>query len=200
MGCAMDLRGLAVMVLWLLICGIAVAAAAEDAQTTPIYSPWTKFCLKNADEPNARQVCFTNKEAHTGPGAAAVAVVLIEPEGEQRKILRVTLPLGMQLIQGTRLIIDQDQPLTAPYVLCIAPGCMSDYVATSDMIAEMKKGQQLDVQAIASTAQPINMPFSLADFAKAYDGPPIDPKSLEEQQQKLQAELALRAQRGGDQR
>jgi invasion protein IalB len=190
----MDLRNLAVKVLWLLVCVIAVPAAAQDVQKTLIFSPWTKFCLKNPDDPNAKQVCFTNKEAYTGPGAAAVAVVLIEPEGEQRKILRVTLPLGMQLILGTRLIIDQDEPLTAPYVLCIAQGCIADYEATPDMIAKMKKGQQLNVQAAHATAQPINLPLPLADFAKAYDGAPTDPKNLAEQQQKLQAELAHRAQ------
>jgi len=31
------------------------------------------------------------------------------------------------------------------------------------------------------------------DFAKAYDGPPTDPKAFEEQQKKLQEELQKRA-------
>jgi hypothetical protein len=33
----------------------------------------------------------------------------------------------------------------------------------------------------------------LADFAKAYDGPPTDPKVFEETQKKLQEELQKRA-------
>ena len=33
----------------------------------------------------------------------------------------------------------------------------------------------------------------LADFAKAYDGPPTDPKKFEEQQKQLQEELQKRA-------
>ena len=33
----------------------------------------------------------------------------------------------------------------------------------------------------------------LADFGKAYDGPPTDPKVFEEQQKKLQDELQKRA-------
>ncbi len=40
---------------------------------------------------------------------AVVAAIIIEPEGEQRKLLRVTLPLGMSLPQGTRVIIDQNR-------------------------------------------------------------------------------------------
>ncbi len=166
----------------------------QQQQVQLIYSPWTKFCLKaNQNDPNSKQVCFTGKDARIESGMPVVAAVLIEPEGEPKKILRVTLPLGMQLIHGTRLIIDQNQPLTAPYVICFANGCMADYEATPDMIAKMKKGQQLYVQAINSTAQPINLPLPLGDFGKAYDGPPTDPKVFEEQQQKLQEELQKRA-------
>ena len=158
-----------------------------------IYSPWTKFCLKNQNDPNAKQVCFTGKDARIESGMPVVAAVLIEPEGEPKKILRVTLPLGMQLIHGTRVIIDQNQPMTAPYVICFTNGCMADYEATADMIAKMKKGQGLVVQAINSTGQPISLVLPLADFAKAYDGPPTDPKVFEEQQKKLQDELQRRA-------
>jgi invasion protein IalB len=122
-----------------------------------------------------------------------IAAVLIEPEGEPKKVLRVTLPLGMQLIHGTRVIIDQNQPMTAPYVICFTNGCMADYEATADMVAKMKKGQGLVVQAINAGGQPISLVLPLSDFAKAYDGPPTDPKVFEAQQQKLQEELQKRA-------
>jgi invasion protein IalB len=166
---------------------------SEQQQVQLIYSPWTKFCLKNNNDPNSKQVCFTGKDARIESGMPVVAAVLIEPEGEPKKILRVTLPLGMQLIHGTRVIVDQNQPMTAPYVICFTNGCMADYEATTDMIAKMKKGQGLVVQAINSTGQPISLVLPLADFAKAYDGPPTDPKVFEEQQKKLQDELQRRA-------
>jgi len=166
--------------------------AQGNDQVQLIYSPWTKFCLKG-QEANAKQVCFTGKDARIESGMPVVAAVLIEPEGEPKKILRVTLPLGMQLIHGTRVIIDQNQPLTAPYVICFTNGCMADYEANPDMIGKMKSGQGLVVQAINSTGQPISLVLPLSDFAKAYDGPPTDPKVFEEQQKKLQDELQRRA-------
>jgi invasion protein IalB len=170
------------------------AQGGDQNQVQLIYSPWTKFCLKsNQNDPNAKQVCFTGKDARIESGMPVVAAVLIEPEGEPKKILRVTLPLGMQLIHGTRVIIDQDQPMTAPYVICFTNGCMADYEANADMIGKMKKGQGLVVQAINSTGQPISLVLPLADFAKAYDGAPTDPKVFEAQQQKLQEELQRRA-------
>jgi len=161
-------------------------------QVQLIYSPWTKFCLKGQDA-NPKQVCFTGKDARIESGMPVVAAVLIEPEGQDRKVLRVTLPLGMQLVHGTRVIIDQNQPMTAPYVICFTNGCMADYEANADMIGKLKKGQGLVVQAINSTGQPISLVLPLADFAKAYEGPPTDPKVFEEQQRKLQEELQHRA-------
>jgi len=166
--------------------------AQGNDQVQLIYSPWTKFCLKG-QEANAKQVCFTGKDARIESGMPVVAAVLIEPEGEPKKILRVTLPLGMQLVHGTRVIIDQNQPLNAPYVICFTNGCMADYEANPDMIGKMKSGQGLVVQAINSTGQPISLVLPLSDFAKAYDGPPTDPKVFEEQQKKLQEELQRRA-------
>ena len=166
--------------------------AQGNEQAQLIYSPWTKFCLKG-EQADAKQVCFTGKDARIESGMPVVAAVLIEPENEPKKILRITLPLGMQLVYGTRVIIDQNQPMTAPYVICFPNGCMADYEATADMIAKMKTGQGLVVQAFNTTGQPLSLVLPLTDFAKAYDGPPTDPKVFEEQQKKLQEELQHRA-------
>jgi invasion protein IalB len=172
----------------------AQAQGEQQQQVQLIYSPWTKFCLKGQNnDPNAKQVCFTGKDARIESGMPVVAAVLIEPEGEPKKLLRVTLPLGMQLVHGTRVIVDQNQPMTAPYVICFTNGCMADYDASGDLVAKLKKGQGLVIQAINSTGQPISLVLPLADFAKAYDGPPTDPKVFEEQQKKLQEELQRRA-------
>ena len=164
--------------------------AGEQPQL--IYSPWTKFCLKG-QEANAKQVCFTGKDGRLESGMPVVAAVLIEPDGEPRKILRVTLPLGMSIQPGTRVIVDQGQPMTGPYVICFNNGCMADYEASVDLIGNLKKGQSLHVQAINGGGQPVSLPIPLVDFSKAYDGPPTDPKVFEAQQKKLQDELQRRA-------
>ena len=166
------------------------AGAPEAPQL--IFSPWTKFCLKG-QEANAKQVCFTGKDGRVESGMPVVAAVLIEPENEPKKILRVTLPLGMSIQPGTRVIVDQGQPMTGPYVICFNNGCMADYEASGELIAKLKKGQGLVVQGINGAGQPISLVLPLGDFAKAYDGAPTDPKVFEEQQKKLQDELQRRA-------
>src|ERR1700744_5506793 len=168
------------------------AVPPADQQVQLIYAPWTKFCLKGQDA-NAKQVCFTGKDGRIESGQPVVAAVVIEPEGEPKKILRVTLPLGMLLVHGTRIIVDNNPPAQSPYVICFQNGCMSDYEVSPELLASMKKGQNLVVQAISSNGQPVTLALPLSDFAKAYDGPPTDPKQFEENQKKLQEELQKRA-------
>src|SRR5213592_465518 len=173
--------------------GAPAAPQPQEQQVQLIYAPWTKFCLKG-QEAGAKQVCFTGKDGRIESGQPVIAAVIIEPEGEPKKLLRVTLPLGMQLVHGTRIIVDSNAPLQGPYVICFQNGCMSDYEATPELIASLKKGQNLVVQAINSNGAPLTLPLPLAgEFAKAYDGPPTDPKQFEENQKKLQEELQKRA-------
>jgi invasion protein IalB len=171
----------------------AMAPAEQMAQGQPqlMYSPWMKLCGKGKDT-SGKEVCVVTKDGRLENGMPVAIVQLFEPQGQPR-ILRVTVPLGMQLQHGTRVIIDQGQPVNEPYKICFPVGCMSDYPVTDDMIKKMKHGKQLTVQAINMQGQPISLPLPLTDFAKAYDGPATDPKVFEAQQRKLQSELQKKA-------
>jgi invasion protein IalB len=185
--------------------GTPAAAAQPQEQQLPqlIYAPWTKFCIKGQGQqgappdPNAKQICFTGKDGRIESGQPVVAAVVIEPEGEPKKILRVTLPLGMQLAHGTRIVVDNNPPAQSPFSFCYPNGCVADYELTPDMLGYMKKGQVLYVQAIPANNDALTLPLPLQEgsnsFAKAYDGPPTDPKVFEENQKKLQEELQKRA-------
>jgi invasion protein IalB len=175
-----------------------VAPAPQQGEQQPqqqvqlIYSPWTKFCL-TGNEAGGKKVCFTGKDARIESGMLVASAVLIEPEGQPKKVFRVTVPLGMALANGTRVLVDQNQPLTAPFAFCVPAGCMADYDITPETVAALKKGKGLYIQAIKVDGQPLTVPLPLGDFAKAYDGPPTDPKVFKEQQDKLQQELQKRA-------
>jgi len=162
-----------------------------------VSSPWAKFCSKGKD-PGTKEVCFTGKNARTEVGRLVVAAALIEPEGESKKLFRITLPSSVRLQYGTRLIIDRDPPISGKFFTCITNGCMADYEATPELVAKLKKGQTLQLQAINLEAKAITFPLLLADdsgnsFQKVNEGPPTDPKVFEAQQKKLQEDLLKRA-------
>jgi invasion protein IalB len=157
-----------------------------------IYSPWAKFCGKGQDA-TAKQVCFTGKDARTEAGQPVVAAVLIEPDGEPKRIFRITLPSPLQLRYGTRVIIDQQPPLTGPFFTCFTNGCMADYEATPDLIGKLKHGRTVTIQAINLAGSAVSFPLPLVDFAKANEGPPTDPKVFAARQKKSPDEMQKRA-------
>ena len=169
-------------------------AATPPADQPPIvYSPWTKFCGKDNNVPGAKEVCLTVKEARLETGQFLAGAALIEQAGEEKKLFRITLPLGMQLPQGTRLLLDKEQPMQGRYIVCLPNGCMADFDVTPDFVGKLKKGQQLVLQGINLPGQAATYMLPLAEFAKANEGPPTDPKKFEEDQKKLQDELQKKA-------
>ena len=125
---------------------------------------------------------------------------IMEVEGEPKKTLIVSFLYGVDLLRGTRIVVDQG-PLdaTAPYIVCVPPntpppffGCVSQYEITNEMINGMKKGKFLTLQTVFN-GQTLSPQLPLADFAKAYDGPPTDLKAEAEAEMKLQEELRKRA-------
>jgi invasion protein IalB len=161
--------------------------------TSFIFSAWTKFCGIDSKDLKAKEICLTVKEARLDSGQFVAGAALIEQEGETRKSLRVTLPLGMQVKPGTRLAIDDEQPLTGGYVVCLPNGCMADFDVTAEFVRKMKNGQTMRLLGINLPGQEASYRLPLADFAKAYEGPAEHPKVFEEQQKKLQEELQRRA-------
>jgi invasion protein IalB len=172
------------------------AAAGQPQQIPLVYSAWVKLCGKNQQDPNAKELCQTMKEAHMESGQFVAAAALIEMAGEQKKILQLILPTRLLLPPGTRVTVDANPPSDGPFIICAPEFCMAQHEVTEDFVAKLKAGQTLQVQAINDQKQTVSYLLPLADFAKAHDGPPTDPKVLEEQrkdqQKKMQDELLKR--------
>jgi protein-disulfide isomerase/invasion protein IalB/Tfp pilus assembly protein PilF len=168
--------------------------APASAEQGPVaYSPWTKFCGKDNSNPRAEQVCLTTREARLETGQFLAGIALIEQAGEEKKLLRVTLPLGMQLQPGARMLVDQGPPMTGKYVVCLPNGCVADFDVNAEFVDKLKKGEQIVLEATNLTGQATAHRLPLTDFAKAHEGPPADPGKFEEDRKKLQAELEKKA-------
>lgn len=172
--------------------GAAPQAAAP--QLPPLmYSSWVKLCQQGAETDN-KKVCVVHRDGRMENGMPVVMTELLQVEGAQER-LRVTIPMTIivRLAEGTHLVLDNQDMGTAPYMVCTQVGCLSDYAASPDMVKKLKAGKQLVVQTYLMNGQVLSIPVSLADFAKAYDGPATDPKVVEEQQRKLQEEMQKKA-------
>ena len=166
---------------------IVTARSATDTLTFPmqpllgpeqhlVFSPWTKVCL-NQESGNVER-CYTGKNGRTDSGSSFVAAVVIDSGADTQAVLRVTLPLGMQLPQGTWIAVDQSPPKNAPYIFCVMVGCIADYQVSGELINTLKRGKDLVIRGVDAKGQLVNLVLPLVGFAKAYEGPSSDPKML----------------------
>ena len=179
------------------------AAAQQQAGPTvvqgkaePSQPDWTKVCGK---DPNTNvEICYTTRDFVSDQGQPVMAVAVYESKGGQpaqtQRVIRFLLPLGLMLQPGIRFAVDQGQPTPGRYALCFPNGCFAEAVGfKDDLLAQMKKGTNLNVSVQNQVAREVTFAVPLAGFGKAFDGPAIDPKVLEEQQKKLQEELEKRS-------
>jgi invasion protein IalB len=161
----------------------AFPAEASPQQLQLTFSPWAKRCNNEAD-PKAMHICVTVTDGRGQDGSLVVSVAILEAPGDQRKFLRLSMPYGVNLFHGARVIVDREAPTIAPYLTCLPPvvppgGCIADYDATPDLIGQMKKGRFLTVQAMRANGQTMTEQIKLTGFAEALDGPPNKPEAFE---------------------
>lgn len=153
--------------------GFAGVAGAAEYPPLDIATGWKKFCFNN-QKTGLKRVCSTRAETRKHDDQSLLAAVdIIDLEGEAKKILRVTFPLGVQLAHGTRVIVDGRDPLQSPYTICTAAGCVSDHEAAPGLLDRMQDGA-LMVQAIDTSGKPLTVALSLTDFRAAYKSAVIE--------------------------
>ncbi|AWN49526.1 invasion-associated locus B family protein [Methylobacterium terrae] len=179
------------------------APAAQGQQQTgpmvvqvkaePSQADWTKVCGK--DQGSGSEVCYTTRDFVSDQGQAVLAVAVYDMKGPQgTKVVRFLMPLGLLLQPGIRFTVDNGQPTPGRYAVCFPNGCFAEAPGLKDdVVAAMKKGTTLNVSVQNQMQREVTFAVPLAGFGKAFDGAPIDPKVLEEQQKKLQAELEKRS-------
>jgi invasion protein IalB len=161
----------------------------------PSQTDWTKVCGK--DQANNAEICYTTRDFVSDQGQPVMAVAVYDVKGGPQsgaKIVRFLMPLGLLLQPGVRFAVDQGQPTPGRYAICFPNGCFAEVIGIKDdVINQMKRGTNLNVSVQNQVAREVTFQVPLAGFGKAFDGAPIDPKVLEEQQKKLQEELERRS-------
>lgn len=145
---------------------------------------WTKLCQPADAANNVKETCGITQQLFAETGQVLAVVTVIEEKGAQR-VFRIAVPFGMLLQPGLRVVIDQNAPIEVKYTICGQGGCLADMEINDEFVATMKKSKTLLVQMINHMGRTVNITFPLTDFQKSYDGPPVDPKELQAQKQKL---------------
>lgn len=172
-------------------------AAPQSQQAAGVPTPWTKRCV--TESKTKKQVCEIAQALLAETGQFLMSVTISEMQDNAKKGLTIVTPIGMLLPPGVRVHIDQKQlPKDIPYSACIAPPnqppvCIAEMEIDAAFINLLKKSQTMRIQVINGQRRTIDFVFTTKDFAKAYNGAPIDEKAMAAQREKLQDELQKRA-------
>ncbi len=153
---------------------------------------WTKVC--GHDQAANKDVCYTTRDFSTQPNQAPVlAVAIYDIKGDDERIVRLLMPVGLMLRPGFRFWVDQGATLDGAFEICFPNGCFAESKVKGPMIDQMKKGTTLNIAVRNQANNEVTFGVPLAAFGKAFDGPAVDPKVLQEEQKKFQEELQKRA-------
>jgi invasion protein IalB len=158
----------------------------------PAQPDWTKVCGK--DERTKAEVCYTTRDFVTDKGQWIFAAAVYDAKDKRaQKTLRILTPLGFLVPPGIRITVDKGQPVAGRYATCLPHGCFAEANVKDDFVTALKKGTSLNVSARNQAGAVVTFAVPTEGFAKAFDGPPIDPQVLAEQQKKMQEELQKRS-------
>lgn len=168
------------------------APPSNRVELKPTQPDWTKVCGR--DEQAKRDICYTTRDFGQGPEQPPVlAVAVYDVKGDEQRIVRLLLPVGLLLRPGFRFSIDKGAAMEGGYEICFPNGCFAETRIKPNILDSMKKGSVLNINVKNQANNEVVFAVPLAGFAKAFDGPAIDPKELEAQQRQLQEELQKRA-------
>jgi len=166
---------------------------------------WTKVCGK--DQTANKEVCYTTRDFSAEAGKPPVlALAVYDIKGDDTKIVRMLMPIGLMLRPGFRFAVDGGPTTDGAYEICFPNGCFAEAKVKTATIDSMKNGKTLDVSVRNQANAEVVFAVPLENFGKAFDGPAIDPEVLKKQQEQLQAGLQkqaeeerkrLEAQKGG---
>lgn len=179
------------------------AQPAQPAQPKPAQAKkkpqntWVKLCQDqqsvNAGVITKTKICLTHHERLSAAnGRVLVSVAIRNIQRQDKEALMVLVPLGVALAPGLQVIVDDNKPVPLKFSFCHVGGCSAEAEATKEIVANLKKGNQLKVLAINNAGKTIAFPVPLTGFTKAYDGGPVDAKKYHEARKKLMALIQKR--------
>jgi invasion protein IalB len=159
--------------------GVASAAAQDDAPDTATstatgpgsivkgtYGAWQVSCRTppGAKEEKCALVQSVTAEDRPNVGLTAVFYKAI---GEDKKLLRVVVPLGVLLPTGLGLKIDDQDVGNAPFLKCSKRGCIAEVVLQDEVINKLKTGTNAVFIIFDTPEAGIGIPISLQGFGDA---------------------------------
>jgi invasion protein IalB len=130
------------------------------------YGAWQVSCRTPPGAKEEKCALVQSVTAEDRPNVG-LTVVFYKAIGEDKKLLRVVVPLGVLLPTGLGLKIDNQDVGNAPFLKCSKRGCIAEVVLQDEVINKLKTGTNAMFIIFDTPEAGIGIPISLQGFDEA---------------------------------
>lgn len=147
----------------------APGATGPGSVVRETHGAWQVSCRKPPGAKEEKCALVQSVTAEDRPNVG-LTVVFYKAIGENKKLLRVVVPLGVLLPTGLGLKIDSEDVGNAPFLKCGKRGCVAEVVLQEEVIGKLKNGQNAMFIIFDTPEAGIGIPVSLQGFSDAFAG------------------------------
>ncbi|MES9903853.1 MAG: invasion associated locus B family protein [Sedimenticola sp.] len=154
----------------LLVLFFTTAVAQEKpAPEKPVpqkFKDWSKQCevLPGLDQ----EVCYIFQNITVKKtGQVIMSINIHYPQNQKEPAMVVTLPLGVALVPGISVQVDEGESLNIPYNICINNGCRAGFSVEEPILVLLKKGNRLNISFATIQGKGTKLSTSLSGFTAA---------------------------------
>lgn len=148
-----------------LIAFVCVALVAATTQAAPksgdVHGDWGTRCDTN---PDGVEACFIFQNLNTKEGKRVLQVAIGYRPGQTDATALFTAPLGINLIPGVQIQIDEGEPRKLPVAVCDQEGCKAFLQVDAGLLSALKAGSKLKFTFATIQRQAFNVDVSLNGF------------------------------------
>jgi len=144
----------------------APAATGPGSIVKETHGAWQVSCRTPPGAKEEKCALVQSVTAEDRPNVG-LTVVFYKAIGEDKKLLRVVVPLGVLLPTGLGLKIDGQDVGNAPFLKCGKRGCVAEVVLQDEVINKMKTGKTAMFIIFDTPEAGIGIPVALQGFGDA---------------------------------
>lgn len=142
------------------------SATGPGSVVKQTYGAWQVSCRTPPGAKEEKCALVQSVTAEDRPNVG-LTVVFYKAIGEDKKLLRVVVPLGVLLPTGLGLKIDDQDIGNAPFLKCSKRGCIAEVVLQEEVIKKLENGGTAVFIIFDTPEAGIGIPISLQGFGDA---------------------------------
>jgi invasion protein IalB len=146
---------------------VAPGATGPGSIVRETHGAWQVSCRTPPGAKEEKCALVQSVTAEDRPNVG-LTVVFYKAIGENKKLLRVVVPLGVLLPTGLGLKIDDKDVGNAPFLKCGKRGCVAEVVLQDEVINQLKNGTNAMFIIFDTPEAGIGIPVSLQGFSDAF--------------------------------